>query len=393
MNLLYITHHRRFKTFARSGLFARLMVEAGHDVTVLCTADTSRWSHIKSQVDGVRYIEAADLLPGQLRSGWDPASINRRSRLIMNEKFDLVHVFETRPATIYPALKYIRKFDVPLVMDWNDWWGRGGLIRELRPRWYQVVFEGFETYYEEHFRTRARATTVISHALGERAVGLGVPAETIHWVPGAANTELFMPADARAARIELNLPADAFLMGFSAMDVLNDAEFVFAAAKRVIHDVPQARLVMMGRNLPALHSLANQYGIQEQFTHLGLFPQASLPRPLAAMDVFLLPYTMRVSNIGRWPNKVGDYLAMGRPTVTNPVGEMNWLFQDGKGGVLADETPEAFAAAIIALARDPEHCRLLGRQARQKAEQTLARSHIERRLRSAYEQVMSDNPT
>lgn len=384
MKLLYLTHHRRFKCFARPGLFARLMVKAGHQVTVVCTADRARFKDRESEDQGVRYLEVADLLPGQLRSGWDPASILRRLRRLAGLSFDALHLFETRPATIYPALHLARRTGVPLVMDWNDWWGRGGLITELRPRWYQFLFEGFETFFEEHFRTRAAATTVISHALGERAAHLGVPRNTIHWIPGAADIRRFHPMDQAQARTDLGLDPQAFLMGFSAMDVINDAAFVFQAARRVMADEPRARLVMMGRDLPALHALAREHGISDRFTHLGLFPQERLPVPLAAMDVFLLPYTGRISNLGRWPNKVGDYLASGRPVVTNPTGEMSTLFQGQEGGLLAGETPEAFAAAILELARDPARRMELGRQARTLAERELAPEHMVERLLRVY---------
>lgn len=388
MKLLYITHHRRFKTFARPALFARLMARQGHQVTLLCTADRARFRDREEVVDGVRFLEMADLLPGQLRSGWDPVSILRRNRRMAGEDYDLLHCFETRPATIHPALAYVRRHGVPLVIDWNDWWGRGGLIRELRPRWYQLLFEGFETYYEEHYRNRAQVTTVISHALGRRAQALGVPAESIHWIPGAADLDQFRPLDAAAARQQAGLPAEAFLMGYSAMDVVQDAPLVFAAAARVVRACPEARLVMTGRPLPALHEMAAQAGLADHYLHLGLLPYEQLPRMLAAMDVLLLPFTTRVSNLGRWPNKVGDYLASGRPVVTNPVGEMKDLFRTQAGGVLAEETPEAFAQAILGLARDPARRAALGEQARQLAEQELTFARMAQRLLAAYASAM-----
>lgn len=384
MNLLYLTHHRRFKCFARPGLFARLMVEAGHQVTVVCTADTARFTDRESEEHGVRYLEVADLLPGQLRSGWDPVATLRRLRRLAGLSFDALHVFETRPATIYPALHLARRTGLPLVMDWNDWWGRGGLITELRPRWYQFLFEGFETFFEEHFRTRAAATTVISHALGERAAHLGVPRNTIHWIPGAADIRHFQPMDQAQARATLGLDQQAFLMGFSAMDVVHDAPLVFAAAARVIRNVPEARLIMTGRDQPALHELARQHALSGHFQHLGLLPYDQLPVALAAMDVALLPFSDRVSNLGRWPNKVGDYLACARPVITQPVGEMRTFFRNGDGGLLAGETPEAFAAAILELARDPARRIELGRQARALAERELAPERMTQRLLRVY---------
>ncbi|NKB15907.1 MAG: glycosyltransferase family 4 protein, partial [Sphingomonadales bacterium] len=62
-------------------------------------------------------------------------------------------------------------------------------------------------------------------------------------------------------------------------------------------------------------------------TALGKVPYKELPSVLPAADLFLLPYPNKIVNVGRWPNKIGDYMAVGRPTVANPVGELNELFQ------------------------------------------------------------------
>src|SRR5439155_27006393 len=96
---------------------------------------------------------------------------------------------ESRPATIHPVLGSLRRRPVPLVMDWIDWWAGGGLITEQRPWWYRKIFGGIETWYEEHFRTRADATTVISHGLRDRAVKVGVHAESIFWIPNGCGAQ------------------------------------------------------------------------------------------------------------------------------------------------------------------------------------------------------------
>ena len=135
LNILMVTHHRRFKSRPRSHAMAKHLVQRGHKVTLIVIADQRKFGVVNSEWDGVQVIETPDLLWGQLRSGWDPWDLlNRILYLSHNhEHFDLIHCFETRPATIYPALLYSRRHDIPLVTDWNDWWGRGGLIDEVRP--------------------------------------------------------------------------------------------------------------------------------------------------------------------------------------------------------------------------------------------------------------------
>src|SRR3990172_1332446 len=167
-----ITHHRRMKADARPHAMARELVGRGHRVTLIVTADRRRARVIGSEWDGVRVIETPDLLWVRLRSGWDPWSLLNRAVFLRRDEwvYDIAHCFETRPATIYPALVYSSANNLPIVTDWNDWWGRGGIIDELRPKWYRFLFGGVETYYEEAFRTRGAGLTVISTALVQRAV-------------------------------------------------------------------------------------------------------------------------------------------------------------------------------------------------------------------------------
>lgn len=384
MNLLFVTHHRRFKTVARSAPLARQLARRGHQVTVVCIADNARWSFRESVEHGVRYLETPDLLWGRLRSGWDPLSVVRRRLRLRDADYDLVHAFESRPATIHPVLALLRRRPAPLVMDWVDWWGRGGLIAEQRPRWYQLAFGGIETWYEEHFRTRADATTVISRALGDRAEALGVPRERIFLIPDGAEPDVFVPQDPQRHREAFGLPPDAFILGFSALDVTLDTELVLRALQHVLRTHPHALLIMTGHQPAGLEAMVARAGVGGRFRHLGFLPYARLPDALACVDLFLLPFRDKVANRGRWPHKIGDYMSMGKATVTNPVGEMKLLMEREAIGVTAPEEPTAFAAAITRLMDDPAERERLGRRARVVAETEMRWERVCDRAEACY---------
>jgi hypothetical protein len=161
MKILLTNYHCRAKTTQyRPGFFGRELVKRGHDVTILCTSDTCRIGFDEKVEEGLRYVEMPDLFWGKLRTGWDVWNLLNRSAYLRKQHFDLIHSFETRPATIHPIRSHLKRTPTPLVIDWIDWWGRGGLIKEQRPLWYQWFCGWFETYYEEHFRTMADATSV-----------------------------------------------------------------------------------------------------------------------------------------------------------------------------------------------------------------------------------------
>lgn len=387
MKILLHSYHRRSKADFRATPLARELAHRGHDVTLLCIADRGRIGIREHREQGVRFVEAPDLFTGKLRSSWDPWDGLNRAYFLYDERFDVVHTFETRPAVIHPTQINLWRNGGALVTDWSDWWGRGGLIAHQRPRWYQLLFGGFETFYEEHFRSRARATTVISHALLERAVALGIPRETIHWIPNGTSVEGIDVVEPTRHRTELGLPHEPFIICDSAHDVLMGIELVFRALARVAAQ-RDVLFVMTGRHRVVLEGLAEKHGVRAHFRHLGFVDRAVLSKALSCANAFTTPYVDNIGNRGRWPGRVGNYLPLGRPIVSNPVGEMKALVEDNELGLLAREDPDDFAEAIIRLIDDPSLCERLGRNARKTAETDLTWANMTNRLEACYRAVI-----
>jgi len=364
-----MTHHRRHKAQARPHIIAKHLMERGHVVKLIVTAETRRVGVVESEWDGVPIVEMPDLLFGRARAGWDVwNAFNRELYLRRTEpSWDLVHCFETRLSTIYPAMRYVKRHNIPWVTDWNDWWGRGGIIAEARPRWYQLVFGPVETYYEEAFRTRADGLTVISRALARRAEGLGVPAEHICRLPGGTLPDLFQSRTIEECRARMGLPVDDVMLGFSSMDTHFDLELVMAAAAIVKRKYPNMKLLITGRAGDAVREIAGKHGVEENLHLTGFLPFEELPWALGCANLFLLPFPEKIFNVGRWPNKIGDYMSIGRPTVSNPVGDIKPLFEEDRIGLLAREDPEDFAEQILCLLDNPDLARELGENARRTA--------------------------
>lgn len=366
LRVLMITHHRRMKAYARPHAMARHLVNRGHKVTLIVTADRRKSGVVESQWDSVRIVETPDLLWGRLRSGWDLWCLIMRIRYLSREKraYDIVHCFETRPATIYPALLYCAKHNLPMVTDWNDWWGRGGIIEDVRPRWYRILFGPIETYYEEAFRSRGAGLTVISTALAQRAIGLGVSAEWILNLPGGASTELFQARSKEECRRHVGLDSSSPVLGFSSLDSHLDMELVMKALKIVANKYPSVRLVVTGNAGMRIMDLAKAHHVADHVLLTGMLSMEELPWWLGCADLFLLPLADRIYNVGRWPNKIGDYMSLARPTIANPVGDIRALFENEDIGLLAEWEPMDFSSKIIYLLENPQLASELGENAR-----------------------------
>ncbi|HRK33109.1 MAG TPA: glycosyltransferase [Candidatus Hydrogenedentes bacterium] len=375
LRILLISNHRRFKINFRAFPWAYELAERGHDVDVMCHANTERWRTKIENTGGFRIIESPDLLVGALRQGWDPVCAVRRRMFLAreNKQYDLIHCLDTRLAVVLPALSYARKKQIPIISDWIDWWGRGGLIKERRPWWYQILFAPVEVYFEEAYRNRLDGLTAISHALVERGIGLGMEPERCTVIPGGANVRAFSTIPEKSAsRRLIGISNDAPVVCFSGLDVLIDLPMAIRAYELLREADPRTILLLVGPTERDARSMVSRESYMQGIKALGPIAYNQLPQFLAAADVFLMPYSDKVSNVGRWPNKVGDYMCIGRPTISNPVGEVKWLFDRFEVGSLAAPTPEAMASAAKAFLNNPDLAARTGETAREVAHTVFA---------------------
>lgn len=391
LRLLLISNHREFKIHFRARPWARELARRGHDVDVMCHAQTERFRTRIETIDGFRLIHSPDLLVGPLRQGWDPVCALRRKRFLFreNRNYDLIHCLDTRLAVIRPALAYARARNIAIVSDWIDWWGRGGLINERRPAWYRATFAGVETFFEEHYRNQLDGLTAVSQALIDRAVSLGVPREHCKWIPGGTNLAAFDPICSKEqSRQKLGIGPEQPVLCFAGLDVLVDLPLAFAAFERVRAVYDNAILLLLGVGEKEARAIPLDERSRGAVMVKGRVPYEQLADHLAAADVFLMPFADTISNRGRWPNKIGDYMCVGRPTVSNPVGEVKRLFDQHEVGVLTDPTPSAMADGALALLADPQRAQRIGLQARQVAETVFRWDRLVAELEQWYREVL-----
>lgn len=390
LNILMISHHRRFKAAARSKLMAQHLVQRGHQVTLIVISDYRKFGIVETEWNGVRIVETPDLLWGRLRSGWDLWNLFNRIMYLNRDQrpYDLLHCFETRPATIYPALYYLKRHNIPLITDWNDFWGHGGLIEVNRPKWYRILFGGIETYYEEAFRTLGSGITVISSALARRAAKLGIPKDRIYHISGGASPNIFQARTKEQCRERIGLPFSDPIVCFSSADSHYDLEIVINAIKIVAHKYPAIKLVVTGYANKSIQNLPQKHGVIGNVVFTGYLSLDELPWFMGCADLFILPFPDKPYNVGRWPNKICDYMCLERPIVSNPVGDIKILFEKYKIGVLADWDAEDFARKIIYLIENPEIANQFGKEAKRIAETEYGWPLLVDKLEELYDKVL-----
>jgi glycosyltransferase involved in cell wall biosynthesis len=118
---------------------------------------------------------------------------------------------------------------------------------------------------------------------------------------------------------------------------------------------------------------------------LGFWPPADVPDLLAALDVAVNSSDFEGSPLG-----IMEFMAQGRPVVATSVGGTPDLIDDGVHGLLVRRRdPEALAAAIARLLRDPELCQRLGEAGRKRQAAEFDVRALVRRLEALYVELLA----
>lgn len=389
MRLLFLNHNVAFRgTFFRAHQLARELTGRGHEVVLVTTSRRARLEGRWREIDGVPVFEAPDLLFGPGRSGWDAWNAARRLLALRGQSFDLVHAFDARPVVIGPALEIRRRTGAPLVLDWADWWGRGGRIEERSGALVRAVFGPVETWFEEAFRTRADASTVISRALEERLEGLGVGRDRILRVPNGSDLHGIRPGSRAEARRRLGVEGDGRggdgngsgpLVVHLGVLTRGDAALLLGAFEQARATLPGLRMVLVNPQLP----IPQTDGVRQT----GFVEFQKLRDWLAAADLGMVALRDTVGNRGRWPGRVNDYLAAGRPVLMTRVGDAPEYLEAAGAGRAVSPEPGALGRALVEMLRDPEGLEGAGAAARRLAETELAWPRIADRVEQLYRQV------
>ena len=373
MQILFLTHNCKALggTYIRAVSLAAALTAAGHAVTLLAGRRVPGATPVTEMVDGVRVVEMPDGLPRRVRhGGLSPVDVAGRSVWAWRYRYDIVHGFDHRPAVDWPARIQRTRFGAVYVSDWADLWGWEGFAATRSPLLRRTL-GAWDAWGELRRLRHADAVTAISHNLAERARNAGVLGGRIAYVPAGANAAQIKPLPHGAARSLLGLATEALYLtylGFSH----HDAPLLAQTLVRLHSRGCAAHLITAGSGLEALSRELHAAGLARFHHHRGVVPHGELSPILAAGDLCMLPYAPSAVNQARFPQRFGDYLAAGRPVVTNQTGDLATIVVDEDIGAVAAAEPDAFAAATAALLNAPEARAQMGRRARRVAETTLS---------------------
>lgn len=395
MKVLY--YHQYFSTPAgpagtRSYALAHSLVEAGHQVQMVCLQDARTHTGLSGPftagcrsglVDGIEVIEFdlpysnhAGLLERALvflRYSWQSL------RLALRSDADLIFATTTPLTAGIPGITARWLRGIPFVFEVRDLWPElpraMGVVRNPLLLRALSVLE-WCSYHS------ADACIGLAPGICQGIADRGVATSRITSIPNACDLDLFHPlAPDQSIQPELipGVAAGSFVAAFTgAHGQANGLDAVLDLAaelcRRGRHDI-QLLLIGDGRCKPALEQRAAAENLQNcHFLPLVPKPQlAQLLRQAVHVGLMVLADVPAFYR-GTSPNKFFDYLACGLAVVNNYPGWLADLIQNHQLGVpVPPRDPKAFADALIALADNPVQLQTMGANARALAESKFSR--------------------
>jgi len=391
-------------TYWRSFFLAKHLVEGGHKVLLVATSGKPTLNASKKVVDGIDVYLLPSATFGEnllLYSLSEISTVFMKTPLNcileLASEFDILHSFDVMgphnatATLLYRMLRTLRLHNKKIFVDWDEWWGRGGMyglkLLGLHGRApLDFLTTPMVTFLEEKVPLYADAVTVIAETLRQRALSVGVKSENLFVIPSGANVDIIKPLNMYDARQKLDLPQQSIIYGhFGHLDS-ESFKLLILSHKKVLKHFPNAFLLLFRLGHDLLTRLSKDFVKSLESRNVlfvGRQPYDTYLLYLGASDVFLLPLLDNLFNRARWPLRLGDYLAAGRPVVATALPEIEKVVS-GCGFLARPGDPEDFADKILEIVRDPDLCKQMGSRARGLAETKYSWRIFARKLEKAY---------
>jgi len=356
MNVIFSTYETKEigGSYLRSLSLAQGLSKLGHKVTLWTSAKTICLKPKISFEENVKVIESIGIFPYRFRKGgYDPLDLVFRTLAILFSPAEIIHSFNHRPTASIPGLIKSLFSKTKWFVDWADLWGRGG-IADRRYGLFSFITSRVDHYSEQLIIKLANYVTPISDDLVRKAKNIRNSNKNIYFLAVGANIDHISPLKKEVARNKLKLSLKNKILVYLYVGTYDEILLaqMFIELRKIRSDVS---LLLLGPNIPDFYQEFNKNKeYLKNVIHPGIVSREMLTWYLAAGDIMMMPFANKEINLGKFPNKLGDYLAAGRPILGNPTGEVKKLLEKENVGVLASEEPKKFAKAADKLLNDKQ---------------------------------------
>ena len=390
MRILYLNPDRGIPFLGSKGAsvhvreFVTMLMQMGHEVAVVCAnlgegnaPPPAKLIVLPPETDNAQLVEEAHAR-GLTATAVDDRTTRRElQRLHYDRTFSAQTIAAIKAADFRPDVVYERHalfhcagavvaqtLGIPRLLEVN-----APLIRE------QEQFRGLEmkdvaTAAEKASFRHAHTIIAVSDEVASHIASYGIDPGKILTIPNGVDIDRFCPNVGRdRVRNKLGLgqaPVIGFIGSFKPWHGIGFLVEAFATVAQK-HTGVKLLCVGEGPELSAALGKISAYGLDGRVVFTGRVAHAEVPAYLAAMDISVAPY-LPEQDFYFSPLKVVESLATGTPVVASRQGQLEYLVDDGKTGLLfRPGDKDDLANKTLALVRDPDRLRLMGAAARVRA--------------------------
>jgi glycosyltransferase involved in cell wall biosynthesis len=349
------------------------LAKIGHDVTLLLP-----------KIGEKLYVEESGLIHiKRLKIFVKPGPVRIASQTIIQtfhsifQNFDVIHSIKPLVQSTVPVLAYSRLKEVLKLVHMDDYESYGALLTG-----YNTIFSKFIEWYEIEVLKYFDAITCVSPFLSNLAK-ISTFKKNIFTIPNG-----FHPKNFKNVKPIRNSNSDeCSLLYVGALRKNTDIDFIIKAMPLIIKKIQNVKLIIVGDGpiKNQLIALAKKLGVRDQIIFKGIQPNTLIPRFLVSADALLLPLRKNPFNEARFSNKIPEYMASGKPIITNSVGVIKEIIKDHVNGIVVEpDNLELYAQAVINSIENNQLARKIGKNARNYAMKNLTWERIAKKFDRIY---------
>ena len=301
-------------------------------------------------------------------------------------RFDVIHAHWLLPNGFIGAI-VSKLCKIPVVITLH---GSDIFVSKLNP-----IFKAIAKWTLKH---TAMVTSVTPAFLPE-LTALGVPEERRCLIPNGVDPEVFPPPTPKQLtelQNKLSIPEGQHVVFALGRIVLKKGfDILIRALPSVREKCPQTTVIIGGdgSDLERLKALAKEKGVSDIIRFPGTIDRLEVPIYFYLSDLFVLPAVVDPKgNMDGCPIVILEAMACGKPVVSSAISGIPIVVQNDKTGLLVDEkNPDALAAAISSLLKNPEKREQFGRAAQQRIRHELTWAKTIEQFINIYQQHANRN--
>jgi len=315
---------------------------------------------------------------------------NKIEDLVRANKVDIIHAHSPSLCGL-PALKAARNLNIPMVYEVRAFW-EDAAVDQMRFAENSFRYR-ISSRMEQKLFDRADGVVCICEGLRQE-ISRRAPGQKVSVVQNGVNTNFFVPREKSRDLMQRYQTQGKTVVGFIG------SFFTFEGLADLIHSIARIKkevkgvvLLLVGTGIEDqnLRNLAHELGLNgNSAIFAGKVPHEEVQDYYSIMDILVYPrISKRITELVT-PLKPLEAMAMEKTVLVSDVGGLRELVSEGQNGfVYQAGNVHDLTEKLVYLAGHPEHCREIGRRARQDMQKYRDWSVISREYESIYSELLN----